>query len=107
MLAFLLSPRRAGADDPDWAWSTYRGPCMVIAESEELARRYAAGAFVLALASQFVDAASTPAAAWLQERLVSARPAPPAVAGSTLPAGGVIAPGHDCPTLRLGAGVTG
>jgi hypothetical protein len=50
MPVFQLSPNRGKLNDPAWLTSRHRGPCIVIAETAEAARRYANCAFILAVA---------------------------------------------------------
>jgi hypothetical protein len=50
MPVFQLYPNRGKLDDPAWLMSRHRGPCIVVADAAEAARRYANCAFIFAIA---------------------------------------------------------
>jgi hypothetical protein len=50
MPVFQLYPNHGKLGDPAWLTSRHRGPCIVIADTAEAARRYANCAFIIAVA---------------------------------------------------------
>ncbi len=72
MRVFHLQPTEDGLDDPAWAVSWYRGPCHVRANSPEAARRFANGAFTIAICPGGAPAGCG-GLPWSQPRLVTVR----------------------------------
>lgn len=71
MPMFGLTPIEAGLDSPDWAGSTHRGPCRVVAADERRARLFAANVFTNRSATR-TPAGLLPASPWMRRSLVSA-----------------------------------
>lgn len=71
MALFRLTPIEAGLDNADWAGSTHRGPCRVVAADERRARLFAANFFTDRAATR-TPAGLLPASPWMRRSLVAA-----------------------------------
>jgi hypothetical protein len=71
MPLFGLTPIEAGLDNADWAGSTHRGPCRVVASDERRARLFAANVFTDRAATR-TPAGLLPASPWMRRGLVAA-----------------------------------
>ena len=71
MALFGLTPVKAGMDNADWARSTHRGPCRVVATDERRARLFAANVFTDRAATR-TPAGLLPASPWMRRGLVAA-----------------------------------
>jgi len=71
MALFGLTPTKAGMDNADWAGSTHRGPCRVVAADERRARLFAANVFTDRAATR-TPAGLLPASPWMRRGLVAA-----------------------------------
>ena len=71
MPLYELTPVMAGLDNADWAGSTHRGPCRVVASDERRARLFAANVFTDRAATR-TPAGLLPASPWMRRGLVAA-----------------------------------
>jgi hypothetical protein len=71
MPMFGLTPIESGLDSADWAGSTHRGPCRVVAADERRARLFAANVFTDRAATR-TPAGLLPASPWMRRGLVTA-----------------------------------
>ncbi len=71
MPMFGLTPVETGLDSADWAGSTHRGPCRVVAADERRARLFAANVFTDRAATR-TPAGLLPASPWMRRGLVAA-----------------------------------
>jgi hypothetical protein len=71
MPLFRLTPIESGLNNSDWAGSTHRGPCRVVANDERRARLFAANVFTDRAATR-TPAGLLPASPWMRRSLVAA-----------------------------------